>query len=565
MKAQKRRRGLRSIFIIYISFICLLLTSVSLAKWLHTDPPPDVDKYAHGHNGTSTCWLATASNILAGAGYGTGTTVQARADSIYTQMVNHYGKGAGWTDAAVEWWLSSSNNIWKGTNEYTDVEVYGNKSGTCWLKDSKDGTIVGSDSGAMFIGNRLRDSNLVGISITFTGGGGHAITGWGDDMDANTLVANPNDVIVTDSDYDLTGDTQQYTYKFTGGCWRFYKNQANNFIKHIIVLSPCNPTSVPTKKVIHSFTAYNRNELGDPATGINYDITSDVNILCYNVDVNWPSANPINVYDNDPNPADPNYLPTAIYVDYPLDSNNFVPINSSYTATNKLTLQYDPNSGNPQPKVTQSSYTFTYTSFPPYDTEDYPPFEYGISSNLLDNQLQADVNDPNITGGFIVGTFDIYDSDQPNEPNKLQEFRFCWEYNYFLDPQEHIFELLPAQITEPLQRNFWIGNFKFGHSYGLLIGEKLWSFDQWQMQEPALTEYHESMDPIVHNILLPDTLPYPRGENFIQPQTPENCGDVGAEYKTADINLDCYVDFKDLALMATDWLTCTDPNNILCD
>ena len=96
--------------------------------WLKMDPPPDVDKATHGHVGSPTCWLATAANMLAGAGYGNGTTVQQRADSIYTQLVANYGTtNSGWTDTALSWWLTSANNTWPD-NPYTVVTVSGNKS-----------------------------------------------------------------------------------------------------------------------------------------------------------------------------------------------------------------------------------------------------------------------------------------------------------------------------------------------------------------------------------------------------------------------------------------------------
>ena len=67
------------------------------------NPPPDADKAAGGGTNNS-CWLATASNMLAGAGYGDGTTVQQRADDIYADMTGNYGIApSGWTDVALSW------------------------------------------------------------------------------------------------------------------------------------------------------------------------------------------------------------------------------------------------------------------------------------------------------------------------------------------------------------------------------------------------------------------------------------------------------------------------------
>ncbi|MCD4831145.1 MAG: hypothetical protein K8R02_04970 [Anaerohalosphaeraceae bacterium] len=44
--------------------------------------------------------------------------------------------------------------------------------------------------------------------------------------------------------------------------------------------------------------------------------------------------------------------------------------------------------------------------------------------------------------------------------------------------------------------------------------------------------------------------------------TEMQCGDWG--YSSSDINEDCYVDFKDFAILAGEWLDCTDPNNSSC-
>jgi hypothetical protein len=89
--------------------------------------PPDVDKKAHGdpENENPTCWLAAAANMLAGAGYGTGANVQARADNIYTQLVNNPDFGtnkSGVPNTAMKWWLNKSGHN-PGDNPYTIVDV----------------------------------------------------------------------------------------------------------------------------------------------------------------------------------------------------------------------------------------------------------------------------------------------------------------------------------------------------------------------------------------------------------------------------------------------------------
>lgn len=46
---------------------------------------------------------------------------------------------------------------------------------------------------------------------------------------------------------------------------------------------------------------------------------------------------------------------------------------------------------------------------------------------------------------------------------------------------------------------------------------------------------------------------------------PEKCGDTGTVYLPQDLNQDCYVNFKDLAVFAARWLTCTNPVDSNCN
>jgi len=69
---------------------------------------PDVDLAAHGHDGMAYQWLATAANLLGGAGYGEqlGDTPQARADQIYLRLVADLGQiNNKDVHRAVSYWL----------------------------------------------------------------------------------------------------------------------------------------------------------------------------------------------------------------------------------------------------------------------------------------------------------------------------------------------------------------------------------------------------------------------------------------------------------------------------
>ncbi len=101
MKSRAQFKVLGSNFFLFLIPALFILFS-SCGYW-KMDPPPDADKPFLTNN--NTCYLATAANMLAGAGYGTGTTVQARADDIYNDLTSQFGTTqGGWTDAAISWW-----------------------------------------------------------------------------------------------------------------------------------------------------------------------------------------------------------------------------------------------------------------------------------------------------------------------------------------------------------------------------------------------------------------------------------------------------------------------------
>ena len=289
--------------------LCLLTVCVPVffgsCKYMKMDPPPDVDKGppapAVSCSGTGTpvdnsCWMATASNMLAGAGYGTGTTVQARAEEIYDEMVANYGKQCGgWTDAALSWWLGSANNTW-AANPYTVVTVYGNKSPKYpWA----------NANGAQFVGNELRRCQFVGLSISWPttgssiGSGGHAITAWGDNLgNSELLTINPSSVRLTDSDNDSGGDVQEYDYdSYTspnpggpneGNGWYIDYDNNHPYIKHIVTLCPTDDPSDDklTQKVLGSYTIHQSRE-EQAATDLHYRVWTDVNILSYKTRIDW--------------------------------------------------------------------------------------------------------------------------------------------------------------------------------------------------------------------------------------------------------------------------------------
>jgi len=157
---------------------------------------------------------------------------------------------------------------------------------------------------------------------------------------------------------------------------------------------------------------------------------------------------------------------------------------------------------------------------------------------------------PNMCGGYVVCAFNIY--ADPGGSMLVGEYRSQHEYKYYQDPEHHEFFLEPEPST------YFMGNFRFGHSYALLLDDELWKFNNWLTYEPMI-------EPLMPKPFLLDwtgqLLRYPKGQDYTAPQ---QCGDEGTYYLPADLNKDCHVDFKDFAEFALFWLDCTDPNDPTC-
>lgn len=516
----------------------IIVSSLVSAEYLKVTPPPDVDKSAHHSDPLPpTCWLATAANMLAGAGYGNGSTLQERADDIYEDLTSHYGTGSGgWTDTALTWWLNSENNKWE-SNPYDVVTVYGNKTRTPWT----------NSDGAQFIGNELRRCQMLGLSIswprTSAGGssyGGHAITCWGDSGDKTELTSNPEKTIVADSDRDNGGDLQIYTYddytdpnpdgEDEGNGWYFNYSNNHPFLKHIVTLCPTdNPGDhTQTQKVVGSYRIH-QNNMQQPATDLHYKVGTDVDILSYNTTIDWETAEGPDIKE-DANP------PRELTVDWYMEDNP-VPYCNWVTITTEFVVPY-------WNAISYRDVFFTYNGEPGYIL---PPFRWEI----ITPRLEIPEKIPNITGGYVVGAFELYSYPQES-PEIIGEYRFLHEYDYMQNPEFHSFRL--AGIGQ-LPQGYYAGNFRFGHSYGMLNTDELFEFNDWMTRIPQA----QPLDPEKPVELALDwqgSLPYPQGENYLGEFKPPEC----TEYLPADLNKDCCVNFRDLAIFAEDWLECTTTN-----
>lgn len=154
-------------------------------------------------------------------------------------------------------------------------------------------------------------------------------------------------------------------------------------------------------------------------------------------------------------------------------------------------------------------------------------FEIEYPRNTIDSSLLADPND--------------------NDPNELLTGWMHLAVTYDTVAQESYMYIngIPGDnypITSGAEVN--IGNYTLGGNaggdYRYFDGQidELYIFDQTLTQQEIL----DLMDGIL---------------------PPMACGDNG--YLQSDINTDCYVDLKDLAVMALEWLKCTEPGVPGCE
>ena len=453
------------------------------------NPPADSDKPLPVPAGDNSCYLHTAANLLAGAGYGNGTTVQARADDIFADLSAQFGiASGGWTDAALTWWLTSSNNVWP-TNPYTVVTVYGHKIPKYPWNDS---------NGAQTIANELRRCTMVGLSISWPtdaagviGSGGHAITAWGDHSGNNTsLATNPGRIRVADSDNDNGGDVQSYSYdQFTnpnpggpdeGNGWYFDYDPNHPYIKHIATLSPTDDPSdnKMTQRVMGSYQIHQtaRRE----ATDLHYRVGTDVNILTYRTWIDWLSEATPSIRESQPR--------TSLSVDWNLNQKP-VPQCKWITITTEFILPY----------WNGIWYDDVYFTYPGVTGKKLPPLSWEMKTPEIPGAERI----PDVTGGYVIGHFDVFAQGQTEEP--LVRYRFVHQYSYNQSPENHTLILRG-------ERGTYATNFQFGHSYGYPTVADLWKTQEWMSRENGRLEL--GSEPVQINIEWRGRLPYPKGEDI---------------------------------------------------
>lgn len=461
--------------------------------FLKINPVADADKSPFPPQATDmTCWMATASNMLAGSGYGTGTTVQQRSDDIYADMVTQYGTlNRGWPQTALQWWLNSANNTNSG-NPYRLVTFHGNTSMYPWNRSDLP----------QFMANELRKCHFLGLVFSWPtnelhpdgspmiGRGGHATTPWGDHLTREQVTVNPFSIIMSDSDREDGGDRQTYFYDSYqnpnpggpnegSGCYFNYSSN-HPYIRGVVTLEPVDDITDnwQTQIVVGSYKIHQGKRVN--AIDLHYTVGTDVQILSYRTTIDWDPFLTPSITESQP-------VRNSIKVDWDLKSKpvrwcSFVTITTEFVEPNWNGIYY-------------RDVHFTYPEGPWIYI---PDIEWRLETPLVRDADKL----KNVVGGYVIGSFEVVNSINDSTVNNVYEYRFIHQYSYNQDPEKHILQIMPA-------RGLVIQNLKLGHSYGKPAPEDLWKFENWMTRESRQIEITDRA--LEYRIDWTGKLPYPEG------------------------------------------------------
>jgi len=261
------QRVIRLVTMLGVSAVLLASADPGWA-YLKTATPPDVDKGAGwwqagaGYNpgNDMTCWLATASNMLSGAGWDTEANIYHwmidEANNIVPEPPWDYND-PGWCHNALTAYIAA--NPTGGNNPYTTVKAYYANLFVNNPLPPHDGQAffpLPADA-RQFVAQELRDCAYVGIGIWPNlppqSDVGHCLATWGDPM-AEGAAGSPASVYLTDSDRDVAGDTWPAedpnldTYSYGGpnpsgadqvyNLQNYYAAGVNGHILYVATLTP---------------------------------------------------------------------------------------------------------------------------------------------------------------------------------------------------------------------------------------------------------------------------------------------------------------------------------------
>ena len=472
----------------------LSLAVLSSCGYLQMNPPPDVEMEEGGPN--RTAWLAAPSNMLAAAGYGIGKNPQEKAVNIYNQLTGHFGTtNTGWTDAALQWWLQSEHNKWPG-NPYKLVTVEGYKNPSLpWSRRD----------GANLIAARLRAGQFIAASISWPGTpddpegkGGHVLNCWGDNRKEKNLSGRiPEHLRVTDSYSQPGGIIQTYPYDAfnspnPGGAsagygWYIEYDENHPFIRNIIMLSPvfAETESARLSRYLVSMKTYN--ESNEQASGITYTLATSEPLLQHSSAFIPGTKDAIGSRDRI----------ISVQVDDNRSVCSFNLPRNSVGQDQSLTF-FSSFVSRPSSWISLDDISFLY------DRNDRAGVEKAISFRLKTPLKDGKLLEKGFCGGYLLGSFQAIPSADKSIDFPC-EVRFIEQYPYDLDPEKHVFMMSCDSGTR-------ITNVRFGHSYGWIGEDSLWSHEQWITF--VSDTLHFQKDTLSIDLQWKNLLPYPKGEEL---------------------------------------------------
>jgi hypothetical protein len=171
----------------------------------------DVNKSSTWSGDDNMCWAAAASNILAWAGWGAETYTT--ATSIFQYFTSHWTNAGSLPAVGWYWWLTGEELSTPSTWSHVDVSGGGFWSGVAFFSvydEEWGGNLLAA------VDNFFDSGYGVVLAIYTSAGGGHALTCWGYDTDAD---GNYTGVYVTDSDDGVTDLIYYAIIESTGGVY----------------------------------------------------------------------------------------------------------------------------------------------------------------------------------------------------------------------------------------------------------------------------------------------------------------------------------------------------------
>jgi len=217
------------------------------------------------------------------------------------------------------------------------------------------------------------------------------------------------------------------------------------------------------------------------ATDLHYNVGTDVEILSYKTSIDWDKDAIPNIQENTPQR-------TNLVVDWDLKEKP-VPYCTWVTITTEFVL----------PGWNAMSYKNVHFTYPKTGLFfKLPEIKWEMKTPMIENSDKI----PDITGGYIIGSFDIIPGDGINTDSLIAQYRFIHQYLYNQNPELHNFRLEGDE-------GYSVRNLKIGHSYGLLDSKELWAFKEWMTETNEIFKLNEQ--PIKVDINWTGKLPYPKG------------------------------------------------------